>query len=172
MLGKLGESVPVPPPPRPGARHEIKIDYLKPRNKRTWLCPRLVRVIEMGFAIVADARAVRRIHDGAVGADDIHDAPVVQRARPHFVWLQALGIARGDVAPQSLRGRRTELGRDARLRMFQERKDRRCALEGVACRDKQKKGGGPRINKNKTPFPGNSENGGREPRRGGQFCYL
>jgi hypothetical protein len=25
--------------------------------------------------------------------------------------------------------------------MFQERKDRRCALEGVACRDKQKKGG-------------------------------
>ena len=81
---------------------------------------------------MSDARAIRSVHDSAVRADDLHDAPVFQRARSHFVWLQALGIASGDVAPQSLRDRRTKLGRDARVRMFQERKYRRCALKSVS----------------------------------------
>jgi hypothetical protein len=85
----------------------------------------------MGFAIMADARAIRSIHDSAAGADNIHDAPVFQRARPHFMWLQTLRITSCDVAPQPLRDRRTKLGRNARLWMFQERKDRRCILECV-----------------------------------------
>jgi hypothetical protein len=85
----------------------------------------------MGFAIMAGARAIRPIHDSAVGADDIHDAPVSQRARSHFVRLQPLRITSCDVAPQPLRGRRTKLGRDARLWMFQEWEDRRCILKSV-----------------------------------------
>jgi len=80
---------------------------------------------------MADARAIRSIHDSAVGADDIHDAPVFQRARSHFMWLQTLRITSGDVAPQLLRRRRTKLGRDARLWMFQEWKDRRCILKSI-----------------------------------------
>ena len=84
---------------------------------------------------MADERAIRSIYDSAVGADDIHrdDAPVFffQRARSHFMGLQTLRITSGDVAPQPLRDSRTKLGSDARLRMFQERKDRRCILKSV-----------------------------------------
>jgi hypothetical protein len=87
---------------------------------------------------MSDARAIRSVQDGAVGADDIHDAAAPafsvsfsQRAPSHLVRVQALGITCDDMAPQSLRDRRTKLGRDARLRMFQERKYRRCALESV-----------------------------------------
>lgn len=80
---------------------------------------------------MADARAIRSIHDSAVGADDIHDAPVFQRARSHFIWLQTLRITSGDVAPQPLRDRRTKPGRDARLWMFQEWKDSRRILKSV-----------------------------------------
>lgn len=89
---------------------------------------------------MSDARAIRSIQDGAVGADDIHDAAAPapafsvsfsQRAPSHLVRVQALGITCDDMAPQSLRDRRTKLRRDARLRMFQERKYRRCALESV-----------------------------------------
>lgn len=72
----------------------------------------------MGFAIMADTRAIWSIHDSAVGADDINDAPVLRRARSHFMWLQTLRITSGDVAPQPLRDRRTKLGRDPRLWMF------------------------------------------------------
>ena len=97
----------------------------------TWFCPWLVRGIEMGFAIMADEHAIRAVHDGAVGADDIHDAPVFQRARSHLMWLQTLRITGGDVASQPLRDRRTKLRRDARLWMFQERKDRRCIFKNV-----------------------------------------
>jgi hypothetical protein len=39
----------------------------------------------MGFAIMADARAIRSIYDSAVGTDDIHDAPVFQHAYSHFM---------------------------------------------------------------------------------------
>ena len=85
----------------------------------------------MGFAIMADARPIRSIHDSAVGADDIHDAPVFQRARSHFMWLQLLRITSCDVAPQPLRDRFTKMGRDARLWMFQEWEDRRCILKSV-----------------------------------------
>jgi len=91
----------------------------------------------MGFAIMPDARAIRSIHDSAVGADDIHDAPVSQRARSHFMWLQTLRIASCDVAPQPLRDRRTKLRRDARLWMFQKRKDRRCILKNVTYEKKR-----------------------------------
>ena len=109
------------------------------RDGLTWLCPHLVHIKEMGFAIMSNARAVRSIQDGAIGADDIHDADApaasisffFQRALSHLVRLQALGITSGDMAPQSLRDRRTKLGRGARLRMFQERKYRRCALESI-----------------------------------------
>jgi hypothetical protein len=80
---------------------------------------------------MADARAIRTIHDSAVGADDIHDAPVFQRARSNLIWLQTLRITSGDVAPQPLRDRRTKLGRDARLWMFQEWKDHRRILKSV-----------------------------------------
>jgi hypothetical protein len=99
----------------------------------TWFCPWLVHAKEMGFAIMADARAVRSIHDSAVGADDIHDAPVFQRARPHFMRLQTLRITSGDVAPQPLRDRRTKQGRDPRLWMFQKWENRRCILKSVTC---------------------------------------
>ena len=92
----------------------------------------------MGFAMVADERAIRSVHDSAVGADDIRDAPVFQRARSHFVWLQTLRITSGDVAPQPLRDIRTKLGRDARLRVFQERKDRRRILKNVTYGKKQR----------------------------------
>jgi len=98
--------------------------------------------------MMADARAIRSIHDGAVGADDIHHAPVFQRARSHFMWLQTLRITSCDVAAQPLRDRRTKPGRDAGLWMFQEWKDRRCVLKNVAYNN----------NKNrqsiKRPFPG------------------
>lgn len=89
--------------------------------------------------MMADERAIRCIHDGAVGADDIHDAPVFQRARSHFMWLQSLRVTGGDVAPQPLRDRRTKLGRDARPRTFQEWEDRRCALKNVTY-EKEKPG--------------------------------
>jgi hypothetical protein len=105
-------------------------------NPLTWFRPWLVHAEEMGFAIMADERAIRSIHDGAVGADDIHNAPVFQRARPHFVWLQTLRITTGDVAPQPLRDGRTKLRRDARLRMFQEWEDRRCILKNVTYKKK------------------------------------
>ena len=85
----------------------------------------------MGFTMMADERAIRSIHDSAVGADDVRDAPVFQRSRSHFMWLQTLRITSGDVAPQPLRDIRTKLGRDARLRVFQERKDRRRILKNV-----------------------------------------
>ena len=85
----------------------------------------------MGFAIMANEHAIRAIHDGAIGADDIHDAPVFQRARSHFMWFQTLRITGGDVASQPLRDRRTKPRRDARLWMFQEREDRRCILKNV-----------------------------------------
>jgi hypothetical protein len=85
----------------------------------------------MGFAIMADERAIRSIHDGAVGADDIRSAPVLQRARSHLMWLQTLRITGGDVAPQPLRDGRTKSGRDARPWMFQEWEDRRCVLKNV-----------------------------------------
>jgi hypothetical protein len=97
----------------------------------TWFCPWLVHVKEMGFAMMADARAIWSIHDGAVGANDIHDAPVFQRARSHFIWFQTLRIPSSDVAPQPLRNRRTKLRRDARLWMFQKRENRRCVLKNV-----------------------------------------
>jgi hypothetical protein len=87
---------------------------------------------------MADARAIRSIHDSAVGADDVHDAPVSQRARPHFMRLQTLRIASGDVAPQPLRDRRTKLGRDARLWMFQKWKNRRCIFKSVTYDDQSK----------------------------------
>jgi len=110
---------------------------LKSKNesiaRRTWLGPRLVHVKEVRLASASDARAVRRIHDGAVGADDVHHAAVFQRALFRFVRLQALGVPGRDVAPQSLRGRRAELGRDARPWVLQERQYRGCALKGVAC---------------------------------------
>ena len=90
----------------------------------------------MGFAMMADERAIRSIHDSAVGADDIHDAPVFQRTRSHFMCFQALRITSGDVAPQPLRDRRTKLGCDTRLWMFEERKDRRCVLKYITCEKK------------------------------------
>ena len=85
----------------------------------------------MGFAIMANARAIRSINDSAIGADDIHDAPVFQRARSYFMRLQPLRITSCDVAPQPLRDRCAKLGRDARLWMFQEWKDRRCILKSI-----------------------------------------
>jgi hypothetical protein len=96
----------------------------------------------MGFAMMAYACAIRSIHDSAVGADDIHDVPVFQRARSHFMWLQTLRITSGDVAPQPLRDRRTKQRRDARLWMLQEWKDRRCILKNVTYEEKP-----PTINK-------------------------
>ena len=81
---------------------------------------------------MSDARAIRPVHDGAVGADDVHDAAVFQRTFFHFVRFQTLGVPSGDVALQSPRGGRAELGGVARLWVLQERKDGRCALENVA----------------------------------------
>ena len=90
----------------------------------------------MGFAMMADERAIRSIHDSAIGADDIRNAPVFQRTRSHFMRFQALRITSGDVAPQPLRDRRAKLGCDTRLWMFQERKDRRCVLKYITCEKK------------------------------------
>jgi hypothetical protein len=81
---------------------------------------------------MSDARAIGPVDDRAVGTDDIHDAAVFQRAFFHFVRFQTLGVPSGDVAPQSPRGGRAELGRDARSWVFQERKDRRRAFKNVA----------------------------------------
>jgi len=91
---------------------------------------------------MSDARSIRAIHHGAVGADDVHDTVdaasaaffffFFQRALFHFVWFQNLGVSGGDVTPQSPRGGRAELGSDARPRVLQEGKDRRRALENVA----------------------------------------
>ena len=95
---------------------------------------------------MSDARSIRTIHHGAVGADDVHDAAAVicfQRALFDFVRFQKLGVSRGDVTPQSPCGGRAKLGGDARPRVFQEGKDRRCALEDVAygARKRQKREG-------------------------------
>ena len=87
---------------------------------------------------MSDARSIRTIHHGAVGADDVHhDAAAAafsffQRAFSHFVGFQKLGVSRGDVTPQSPCGGRTKLGSGARPRVLQEGKDRRRALENVA----------------------------------------
>jgi len=86
----------------------------------------------MRFAVIADARAVRPVHDGAVGADDVDDAPVFYRALLHLVRFQALGVPRGDVALQLPRDGRAEPGRDARLRVLQEWEYRGRTLESVA----------------------------------------
>ena len=92
---------------------------------------------------MSDARSIRTIHHGAVGADDVHhDAAAAaaaaaafsffQRAFSHFVRFQKLGVSRGDVTPQSPCGGRAKLGSGARPRVLQEGKDRRRALENVA----------------------------------------
>jgi hypothetical protein len=81
---------------------------------------------------MSDTRAIRPVDDGAVGTDDVHDAAVFQRAFFHFVRFKTFGVPSGDVAPQSPRGGRAELGRDARPWVLQERKDRRRALKNVA----------------------------------------
>ena len=89
----------------------------------------------MRFANVSDARSIRAIHHGTVGADDVHHAVVAvffQRAFSHFVRFQKLGVSRGDVTPQSPCGGRTKLRSGARPRVLQEGKYRRCALENVA----------------------------------------
>jgi len=86
---------------------------------------------------MAYTRAIRSIHDCAVSADDINDAPVFQNARSHFVLLQTLRITSGDVALQLLRDRRTKLGRDARLWMFQEWKDCGCIRKSVTYEKKK-----------------------------------
>ena len=86
----------------------------------------------MRLAIMRHARAIRRIDDGTVGADDVHDAPVFHRTLFRFVRLQTLGVPRGDVASQSSCHGRAELGRDARLWTLKIREYRRGALKNVA----------------------------------------
>jgi hypothetical protein len=81
---------------------------------------------------MSDARAIGPEDDGAVGADDVHNAAVFQRAFFHFVRFQTFGVPSGDIASQSPRGGRAKLGRDARAWVLQERKDRRRALKNVA----------------------------------------
>jgi hypothetical protein len=64
------------------------------------------------------------------------------------VRRETLGVPRGDVALQLPRDGRAERGRDARLRVLQERQYRRRALEGVACPSPSPRSDGVDVKKN------------------------
>ena len=69
--------------------------------------PGLVCVVQVGLAVVPDARAVGTVECRGVRADllDLFDDPVLglYRRRMDFFWSKAFGIARKNVAVQANR---------------------------------------------------------------------